>query len=332
MRRAPRRQPDGRDSTAASRLLSPVACRLIRRPVATPSTDAAFRAAKRGRIAGMHRTLALSALALVALSMSAPADARPRRPDLNTTFTFDETDEGFTAGIADYPEGDTAGYALTTDHAPLPGRLGRRSSGLFVGSDNGSDDLFTFVKRRITGLQPGTEYELMIDVRILSQAPRRVGDDDGRPGDDVFLKAGATTLEPMAVLVDGSMRLNAQKGTTNDSGGENAALLGNIGVRTRAANPTFRPKRLLNRRSPVRVVTDSEGAFWLLVGTDSDYAGETTVCYDRIRVRGFKVAATDALPAWTLRDGNLSSATRGKRDGPRNHLGQVTAYYFLHSG
>jgi hypothetical protein len=281
----------------------------------------------------MRQLLIASAALLAALSLCAPADARPRprRPDLNVTYTFDEGDEGFTAGISDYPEGDTEQYALSTEHAPLPGRAGRRSSGLFVQSRNLSDDLFTFVKRRITGLDPNTEYELKLDLRLLSDSPRRVSDENGRPGDDVYVKAGATTLEPVAVAVDGSLRLNAQKGAANGEGGANAALLGNAGVRTRAANPTFRRKRLSNRRSPVRVVTDAEGAFWVFAGTDSGYAGETTICYDALRVRAFKVAATDAMPAWVLRDGNLSSPTRGKRDGPRNHLGEVTAWYFLHS-
>jgi hypothetical protein len=67
-------------------------------------------------------------------------------------FDFAQSDHGFLAGFADYPQnGDPSLYQLTNSWQARPINLGG-SSALFISGINRSDDLFMFWKKRITGL------------------------------------------------------------------------------------------------------------------------------------------------------------------------------------
>ena len=84
--------------------------------------------------------------------------------------------------FADYPVGEESFYELSWGWDNLPAEVtvdGKEASktlskGLFLSGNNHSDDLFMFVKRKITGLDPNTAYSVQFSVLIESNvAPDR---------------------------------------------------------------------------------------------------------------------------------------------------------------
>jgi hypothetical protein len=197
-------------------------------------------------------------------------------------YDFSLEDNGWTGDFSNYPEGDSLNYQLVFKHDTLPTNLNQNATkkALLVSGENGSVDLFMFVKKKLSGLRPNTIYNILFNVRFASSAPTGLA--GGAPGENVFLKAGATQVEPNKFLEDGLYRMNIDKGEKAESG-EDMMLLGNIGV---AANTTqYTPiARSNNSKTGFLITTNSQGELWLVVGADSAYAGKTTLYYTQIDV------------------------------------------------
>ena len=64
---------------------------------------------------------------------------------------------------------------------------------LFISGVNRSDDLFMFYKGQVGGLQGGTTYQVSFQVEFATIAPSGCIGVGGAPGENVYIKAGATT-------------------------------------------------------------------------------------------------------------------------------------------
>jgi hypothetical protein len=192
--------------------------------------------------------------------------------------------EDWSVGFADLPESfNPEIYELDFEHRELPGYLGSEK-GILVQGHNRSDDLFMFAKRRIEGLKPNTTYHVRFDVEIATQAPRDAVGIGGAPGESVWVKAGASRIEPETVIdSSGWIRLNVDKGNQSQEG-ENAIILGNIAKMSGVFSDRFELKRLDNSTRPFVAETDDSGSLWLLIGTDSGFEGKTVLIYNRISV------------------------------------------------
>ncbi|WP_381523487.1 hypothetical protein [Spirosoma soli] len=137
------------------------------------------------------------------------------------------------------------------------------------------------MKKKLTGLQPNTDYKLVFDVELPSAyADNSVGI-GGSPGSSVFLKAGASAVEPKKQLKDDFYEINIDKGSQSE-GGRDAVLLGNIG-----AGEDVTDYKLITRSNtddPLTARTNDKGELWLIVGTDSGYEGLTTLYYSSVKV------------------------------------------------
>ena len=103
----------------------------------------------------------------------------------------------------------------------------------------------------------------------------------GSPGESVFVKAGASTVEPTAEEGDNRhLRTNIDKGN-QAQGGESMVVLGNV-AHPDVLGKEYRIKTLDNKDLPLMVDTDSEGRVWLIVGTDSGFEGLSALYYSRI--------------------------------------------------
>jgi hypothetical protein len=197
------------------------------------------------------------------------------------SFDFDNDPEGWTGGFADFPLGQESFFELIFDFRPLLPDLDPNRNGLFIAGNNHSDDLFMFVKRRVSGLEPDQSYLVDFTVEIGSEA----GDDcvgaGGAPA--ITLKAGASEIEPLAVPdAFGILRMNIDKGDQS-FGGDDAQVLGDTGVDVDCTDPVFRPKRLETPAAdPLVVAANSDGTVWLIVGTDSGFEGITRLFYTQI--------------------------------------------------
>ena len=143
------------------------------------------------------------------------------------SFTFEDGAEGWTAGFADYPvDFDPSIYELDSGHRPLPDGL--EGHGLYIQGHNRSDDLFMFFKRQVGGLEPGAEYSAVLSLDLATNVAEGLVGIGGSPGESVFVKAGASTVEPVTPEDDaGYFRMNIDKGNQSN-GGESMVVVGHV--------------------------------------------------------------------------------------------------------
>jgi peptidyl-prolyl cis-trans isomerase A (cyclophilin A) len=193
-------------------------------------------------------------------------------------FDFSIGDQGFTSGFADLPASyDPALYNLVADHRNLPAELGG-GMGLFISGANRSDDLWMFWKKKLTGLQPSTEYQVVLDVEMASNvAPGLLGV-GGAPGESVYVKAGASQAEPLVAPDSlGWRRLTVDKGNQSTSGSA-AAVLGNI-AKENDDSDQYAILHRNNRSIQQSATTSADGSLWIFFGTDSGFESTTSLYY-----------------------------------------------------
>ena len=232
-------------------------------------------------------------------------------------FDFDEGPLGFVAGFADYPPAHEEIYELTSGHRTLPPPL-ESQSGLFVSGVNRSDDLFMFFKGPIDGLTPGASYAVEVSVEIATSTPSGCVGVGGAPGESVWIKAGVTAEEPVAVMDDPYLRMNIDIGSQSNSGAQ-AVVLGNVAnSRSCELSPEWELKALERQSTPAGISVPADGRGWLLIGADSGFESRTDVYFTRASVtltpspggdRGWLLLTREEW-LWDLRQGWLwSSAT-----------------------
>lgn len=111
-------------------------------------------------------------------------------------FTFESGLEGWVGDFGNYPAADSLFYELAWGPTALPWPLSPADSAFRISGNNHSDDLFMFLKRRITGLLPHQTYVVTISADIASRYPTHASGVGGAPGEGVTIKAGATAREP----------------------------------------------------------------------------------------------------------------------------------------
>lgn len=191
---------------------------------------------------------------------------------------------GWTGDFADYPV-DSTGYHLYVELDTLPFSINSDSTkkGLRISGVNGSDDLFMFIKKKVSGLRKNTTYEILFNVRFASNAPAGAVGIGGGPGESVYVKVGASTVEPEKKLVDDYYQLNIDKGNQAE-GGENMIVIGHIAVAVTTPQKYALIVRNNNASNGVYATTDDRGELWLIVGTDSGFEGQTTLYYTQVDV------------------------------------------------
>jgi hypothetical protein len=199
-------------------------------------------------------------------------------------FEFDTGLDGFGVDLSDYHDHQLPTIEPVFGHATLPAPLDPTAGAVGVQTKNVSDDLFVFLKRKITGLAPSTARNLRIEVRFASNEPVDSVGIGGSPGASVILKAGGAAIEPLPIPLPSDpayLTFNLDKGDQS-VGGSDLVVIGNIGT-----PPGVTDWTLLEHRTPEprTIQTDGTGALWICVGTDSGYEGVTTLFYDRIVVK-----------------------------------------------
>ncbi|WP_116127694.1 hypothetical protein [Lewinella sp. IMCC34183] len=227
----------------------------------------------------MIRLLIFAVAPLLVFACSPDDDAVPASPEFAYDFSTDA--EGWMGDFADYPVGAEEQYELDFGYATLPEPLDTREGALRQSGINGSDDLFMFVKRKLTGLEPNRTYAATFSVRLATNVADGTVGIGGSPGTSVFVKAGLATSEPTTVRDDlDHYRLTLDKGNQATEG-EDAIILGDLANGT--PEDTYVLKELTNA-TPFAVQADANGELWFFVGTDSGFEGRTTVYYDAITV------------------------------------------------
>ena len=172
-------------------------------------------------------------------------------------------------------------YELEYTHSSLPLPLNISDGALKQSGINRSDDLFMFIKKKISGLEPGRSYSVDLKVDFATNAASNMVGVGGAPGESVYIKAGAVSVEPSKVLATSEnwYRMNIDKGNQSQSG-TNMKVIGNF------ANGTdinvYKIKQLSTTIS-LSVPANQQGEIWLVIGTDSGFEGKTTIYYNSIQ-------------------------------------------------
>ena len=220
---------------------------------------------------------------LIIFSSCSLSEDSPGISVFSASFDFNDSQEGWVADFTDLPPGaaDSSFYELKFSYTDLPAHLGARKSMMLSGT-NHSNDLFMFMKRKISGLAPNTLYNLVFEVELASNASEgSVGTEDS-PGKSVFLKAGASDVEPVKTIQSNQYVLNIDKGNQSTSG-RDAVTLGDIAVPA-----SYSDYALISRSNasgqPFIAKSNNDGEMWLIIGTESGYMGTTTVYYTAVNV------------------------------------------------
>jgi len=198
-------------------------------------------------------------------------------------YAFSSGTEGWTGDFSDYPNdpGVEQLYELTFSHAGLPSPLNAADGALKQSGVNRSDDLFMFIKKKITGLRPGYNYTVRITVDFATNVANNMVGVGGSPGENVYIKAGAVATEPMKVLntIENWYRMNINKSNQSNSGTD-MKVIGNF---SNGSNENTYIIKQLTTTVPLTVKASPQGEIWLVIGTDSGFEGRTTIYYNSIK-------------------------------------------------
>ena len=193
-------------------------------------------------------------------------------------YDFNESDQGWDHGFADYPSSpaDSTLYELRyayTDTLVI-------TKAVMLSGKNINEDLFMFLKKKVTGLRPDTEYTITFSVELASNVKANMLDGSVK---NVFLKAGATATEPKPFVESGYYVMNIDKGDQSTNG-QDMTTLGEISIPQTSSGYAVITRNNTIANSRYVAKTSSNGDLWLIIGTDSGLEGTTTLYYTEIKV------------------------------------------------
>jgi hypothetical protein len=198
-------------------------------------------------------------------------------------YNFSAGAEGWIGDFADYPNEPSVEqfYQLEFSHTGLPAPLNTTDGALRLSGINKSDDLFMFIKKKITGLESGKKYTVNLTIDFATDVANNMVGIGGSPGESVFVKAGAVALEPKKMIntSENWFRMNIDKNNQSNSGND-MKVIGNFANGTNVNTYTIKQ---LSTITPITVQANPQGEIWLVVGTDSGFEGRTTIYYNSVK-------------------------------------------------
>lgn len=195
---------------------------------------------------------------------------------------FETTTDGWASGFAEYSEEqDSTMFEFNSRLAALPAPLDTTKKAIRMQSHNRSDDMFMYIKKKVSGLDPNRTYKVTYEIDLGTNYPNGSVGIGGSPAESVYLKAGASPNEPVKKLVNGFYEVTIDKGQ-QATGGTEMPLLGNVS--NGLDSTAYKLVKRSNAETPVTVKPNANGDIWLCVGTDSGFEGLTVLYYDRIKV------------------------------------------------
>jgi hypothetical protein len=198
-------------------------------------------------------------------------------------YNFSAGAEGWIGDFADYPNEPSVEqfYQLEFSHTGLPAPLNTTDGALKLSGINKSDDLFMFIKKKITGLEAGKKYTVNLTIDFATDVANNMVGIGGSPGESVFVKAGAVALEPKKMIntSENWFRMNIDKNNQSNSGND-MKVIGNFANGTNVNTYTIKQ---LSTITPITVQANTQGEIWLVVGTDSGFEGRTTIYYNSVK-------------------------------------------------
>ncbi len=200
------------------------------------------------------------------------------------TFDFSEDHQNFEGGVSDFAVAQSDQHEFTFENTNFLPPLDTLRLAQYISGINPSDDLFMYMKRQITGLQPNTMYSVTFIVEFASKVATNAFGVGGAPGESVYMKAGLTLLEPDTMIINEGepyVVMNIDKGNQSQPG---VAMdtIGHVGVED--TTTVWAEKINHNIDHPFYFTTDNTGSAWIIIGTDSGFESKTELFYSRVTV------------------------------------------------
>lgn len=174
-------------------------------------------------------------------------------------------------------------YELISSFSSLPDPLDSTEGAFLISDNNHSDDLFIYVKRKLSDLAPSSPYKIDFNIQIASAYPENTVGIEGSPGASVYVKAGATHIDPLAILPPDQQFLimNIDKGNQSQRG-KDMDVLGTVGI----SGDEFIYQLITRENEEVfEAETNQQGELWVIVGFDSGFEGISSLYFDKIEVK-----------------------------------------------
>lgn len=199
---------------------------------------------------------------------------------LSQKFDFSEGDQHFSHDFADYPANNAEIFQFAGGISALPTPFA--GTGYQLSSRNASDDVFMYLARRIDGLAPNARYEVGIKATLLSNAGTDCVGIGGAPGESVYVKFGASQLEPAGIVgEDGYVVFTLDKGNQSQDG-RDLKLVGDIATNVNCDGTSYERKTL--EKDTLLVTANQWGQVWVTLGTDSGFEGTTELYFEEIQI------------------------------------------------
>jgi hypothetical protein len=191
--------------------------------------------------------------------------------------TFELDTDGWIGDVADYKEGQLSDLNFKAIQAPLPeeSTTNHFSSGLYLSANNLNDSIFIYIKKKITDLDTSKRYKVAYEIQLATH----LVDTLASSGRISYIKAGATSDEPVSILKNQWQVPSVLHGTAN-SGGKEMLLLGNLG--NGLDSTAYKNIIRTNPNVAIEVKPSPEGVIWLCVGISSRYKGNIPLYFQRI--------------------------------------------------
>lgn len=201
----------------------------------------------------------------------------PKPIVVDETFDFENSDQGFTGGFADYPEGEEEFYELDSNISDIPNL---DTKGFMLKGNNHSDDLLMYITRGFD-VSPNTAYTVDLTFKLATNVPGNMMGIGGSPGASVYVKAGAANIPFVPELDDsGYLRSNWDIGEQSN-GGMDAVVVGNIEKKD-SDDDSYQFKDF---DAQFEVTSDDNGKVYILLATDSGFEGITQIYFDDVIVK-----------------------------------------------
>jgi|GEM_PF-1747996 len=208
------------------------------------------------------------------------------KPEFVLTYDFSSGKGDWQTGFSEYPLSAADTLQIEAEMVSSIGALGGDSL-LRLSAIDPVADIFPFIKLKVTGLTPSTEFNVLVETEFAAVNLDPIG--TTYEGDqEVHLKAGVFENEPLLIPANDSIDvgysyevLDIDKGNGVDVGND-MALLGTVVMPS--PNVFSQLIRGINTGSQLSGTSDADGNMWLLIGTDSETQMHQAFYYSRVAV------------------------------------------------
>jgi len=217
-------------------------------------------------------------------SLTTPLPPPIEKQSLLLNYSFSESAQGFSIDTADYSVEHPLNFKIKSELAELPSPFEFRK-GILYEWQNYSDDMKGYIKKKITGLNKDSQFQVDFRVDVLSSIPEGCVGIGGAPGESVVVAAALLLEEPEKIVETKSggqfvfetyrVYIDGRQETRSD-----ITEMGHIGLPIPCNdftlnNPVWEIKSLTNN-SDFFVTTNSTGEAWVFVSIDSGFEGIST--------------------------------------------------------